>query len=127
MELFTRLMDELDVTPEQAEGGAGALLQFAQARIDSQEFIAVADSIPAISDIIGRSPRYEVPVRGRLRSKLSTMFGGMGELAPLVYPFSRLHLEKAMIAQYVDVLLKYFDDHGEPGVQKQLSRVWQKG
>ena len=32
MELFARLMDELDVTREQAEGGAGSLLQFAQAR-----------------------------------------------------------------------------------------------
>jgi len=55
--LIEQLMDELGVTRQQAEGGAGLLLAFAQNKLGGDQFIEVADSIPAISDIIGKSPR----------------------------------------------------------------------
>ena len=124
MELFARLMDELNVTREQAEGAAGALLQLAQTRLARGDFVRVADTIPGISDIIGKAPRYEVPLRGELRAKLSRLIGGLGGLSPLVRPFGRLNLQKPMIRPFVAVLLRYVREQGGPEIEALLMRVW---
>ena len=124
MELFARLMDELNVTREQAEGAAGALLQLAQARLSQGDFVRVADTIPGISDIIGKAPRYEIPSRSELRAKLSRLLGGLGGLSPLVRPFARLSLQKPMIRRFVEVLLRFFRERGGPEIETLLSRVW---
>ncbi len=124
MELFTRLMDELEVTREQAEGGAGSLLQLAQARLEPDQFVRVADTIPGISDILGKAPRFEVPARGLWRAKLSRLFGGLGGLSPLARPFARLHLERPMIRRFAEVLVRFFGEKGGPEIESQLGGVW---
>ena len=60
MELILWLINELRVSRKQAEGAAGALLQLAQARLSRDQFVLIADTLPAVSDIIGKSPRFEV-------------------------------------------------------------------
>jgi hypothetical protein len=124
MELFFRLMDELGVTREQAEGGAGALLQLAQARLEPSDFVRVADTFPGISDIIGKSPRYEVPTGGQWRAALSRMFGGLGGLAPVAEPFARLRLEKPMIARFAQELKRFFAEKGGAELELVLSGAW---
>lgn len=124
MELLFRLMDDLGVTPEQAEGAAGALLQLAQARLAPHEFVQVADAIPGISDLIGKSPRYEVPTGGEWRATISRIFGGLGGLAPVAEPFSRLRLEKPMIARFKESLERFFGEKGGERVQTLLSAAW---
>jgi hypothetical protein len=124
MELFTRLMDELGVTREQAEGGAGSLLQLAQARLEPDQFVRVADTIPGISDILGKAPRFDVPKGGQLRAKLSRLFGGLGGLFPVARPFSRLHLERPMIRRFAAVLVRFFGEKGGPEIKAQLCSVW---
>lgn len=124
MELFARLMEELDVTREQAEGGAGSLLQLAQARLEPSEFVRVADTIPGISDIIAKAPRFEVPVHRQFLAQLSRLLGGLGGLAPVARPFARLHLEKPIIGHFVEVLLSFFGEKGGTEIRSQLSSVW---
>jgi len=124
MELCYRLMDELSVTPEQAEGAAGALLQLAQARLEPHAFVLVADAGPAVSDIIGKSPRYEVPAGGQWRAALSRLLGGLGGLAPLAEPFARLQLEKPMIARFAQQLVRFFSEKGGVEVETLLRGVW---
>lgn len=124
MELFARLMDELGVTREQAEGGAGSLLQLAQARLEPDQFVRVADTIPGISDIVGKAPRFEVPAGGQFRAQLSRIFGGLGGLFPLAQPFSRLNLEKPMIGRYAEVLLSFFGEKGGTEIKGLLASVW---
>ncbi len=122
--VIARLMKELDITSEQAEGAAGLLLQVAQARMPQEDFLQVADSIPAISDIIAKAPRFVVPARSRLRAKLSRLLGGLGSLAPLAEPFARLRLEKTTIPQCTAVLLAHFQERGGDRVESHLREVW---
>ena len=117
-------MDELEVTREQAEGGAGSLLQLAQSRLKPEQFVQVADTIPGISDIIAKAPRFEVSARGQLVAKLSRIFGGLGGLSPLARPFSRLHLERPMIRQFAKVLVRFFAEKGGSEIESNLAGVW---
>jgi hypothetical protein len=124
MELLFRLMDELGVTREQAEGAAGALLQLAQARIAPQDFVQVADAIPGISDVIAKSPRYTVSTGGEWRTALSRLLGGLGGLGPVAEPFARLRLDKRMAPRVAQELERIFAEKGGLDVQVLLSTAW---
>lgn len=120
MNLVERLMEELGVTREQAEGGAGLLLGFAQRKLSSDEFVEVADTIPAISDIIGKSPRGDIPMPRPLRAALSRWFGGLGDLYVLTKAFDRLGLDKTMLGNFVGVLLRFFRERGGEHIEAYL-------
>ena len=124
MELIHWLMDELDISREQAEGAAGALLELARHRISAEQFVKVADTIPAISDVIGKAPRFVVPPGGKFRESLSRAVGGLGGLKPLVAPFAKLQLDKLHIRSCASSLTRYFGDKGGPEVQQLLAQAW---
>jgi len=120
LNLIEQLMDELGVTRQQAEGGAGLLLGFAQQKLDGDQFVEVADSIPAISDIIGKAPRGEIAVGRPLRVILSRLSGGLGGLHVLATAFDGLDLDKLQLRKFVEVLLRHFREEGGAGVEESL-------
>ena len=124
MDLILWLINELQVTRKQAEGGAGALLQLAQTRIPPEQFVTVADTIPAISDVIGKAPRFEVTEKPRLVENLSRALRGLGGLRPLVDPFARLGLEKTTIRPFAEALARYIAERGNPTAVHLLQQVW---
>ena len=124
MELVERLKEKLGVTRGQAAGGAGLLLHLAQERLTSEEFVQVADTAPAISDIIGKAPRCNTLAISRLRVMVSRRFGGLGELTPLVVPFGKLGLDKAMLRRFSCELLKFFREKGGVKIHEMLQSVW---
>lgn len=121
--LIDWLANELSVSREQAEGGAGLLLCYAKSELGRADFERVADSIPAISDIIGKAPRVELRRRNGLLVFLSLLCGGLGGLAALREAFASLGLEKAMIPRFVDSLVTYFEQQGGPEVRVILQNV----
>ena len=123
MDLVERLMEELRITREQAAGGAGLLLGFAQEKLGRDEFIEVAETIPAISDIIGKAPRCDMAAPHPLRARISRWLGGLGDLSALVKAFGGLGMDKAMIGQFVSVLLGYFRERGGEGIEAHLESV----
>ena len=112
MEIVEHLVRELGVSTRQAQGGAGLLLAFAERRMNHEDFVRVADTIPAISDIIGKAPRIEQRKPAPLREKISRLFGGLGGLAGLVRAFEKLGCDKSMVVRFVDVLASYFREKG---------------
>ncbi len=124
MELILWLINELQVTRKQAEGAAGALLQLAQTRLPGEKFVTVADTIPAISDVIGKSPRFEVTEKPRLDESVSRVFGGLGGLRPLAGPFAKLGLEKTSIRPFAEALNRYLDERGNAAAVHLLQQVW---
>lgn len=124
MNLIEQLMEELGVTRQQAEGGAGLLLGFAQKKINGDRFIKVADSIPAISDIIGKAPRGKIAVGQPFRIVLSRLLGGLGGLYVLAEAFDGLGLDKLQIRKFVEVLLRHFRETGGAKVEESLREAF---
>ena len=123
MEVARRLAEDLGVTAMQAEGGAGLLLGFAEQRLSAEEFARVADTIPAISDVIGKAPRWEIRPASPLRESISRWFGGLGGLAGLVEGFEKLGCEKAMIVDFVNALVEFFREQGGDEIAALLRGV----
>ena len=132
-ELIDKLVLELGMTREQAEGGAGLLLQWAQAHMASDEFLVVADSIPAISDMIGKSPVSTISLnRGPLHlgpllrgwlAWFQQLCGHLGGLAPLAGPLQQLGLPPTSVEPLVAAVLHYFREQGGPEVELLLRRA----
>jgi len=117
-------MDELGVTRQQAEGGAGLLLAFAQKKLSGDQMVEVADSIPAISDIIGKAPRGEIAPGQPARTVLSRLVGGLGGLYVLAEAFSDLGLDKLQLRKFVEVLLRHFREKGGAAVGDSLEAAF---
>ena len=123
MEIVEHLVQELGITSRQAQGGAGLLLEFAQRRLSSEDFVRVADCLPAISDVIGKAPRVVARPPNALKEKLSRLFGGLGGLAGLTGAFEKLGCDKVMVRKFVDALVGFFRGKGGEEIATLLSGV----
>jgi len=123
MELVESLVKELQVTREQAEGGAGLLLQLASKKLSADEFTQVADTIPAISDLLAKSPRGEMRFARPLQARLRRWVGGLGHLSSVADGFATIGLDRPIIPRFVDTLLATFRSRGGPEVETILRSV----
>lgn len=122
-ELVKILEKRLGVTAEQAAGGAGAIFSFAQRRMSANDFRKLADATPAISDLIGKSPRFDPAVGGGLIGWISKYIGGLGALRPLGPVFRQLDLERDSVMRFVDILIQFAEEEGGPQVAAALTKA----
>lgn len=123
MEIVDHLVREVGVTTKQAEGGAGLLLGLVEQRLSPEDFVRVADAIPAISDVIGKAPRTAGRPPSPLRVLLSRWFGGLGGLLILAGGFEKLGCEKTQIGKFVETLIGFFREKGGEEVAELLRGV----
>ena len=114
MEIVEHLIKELGVSTKQAEGGAGLLLEL---------FVQVADTIPAISDVIGKAPRLVNGPIGPVRELLSRWFSGLGNLGVLAPRFEKLGCDKMMIRKFADAMIGFFREKGGDEIAGLLRRA----
>ncbi len=96
------LVHRLGVSPQQALGGAGAIFQLAQGKMNPQAFSSMSQSIPGMSTMLGAAPA--VPASG-----LSSMVGGssLGNAAALASSFQQLNLSPEMVSKFIPVVTNY--------------------
>ncbi len=96
------LIHRLGVSPQQALGGAGAIFQLAQGKMNPQAFASLSQSIPGMSTMLGAAPA--VPASG-----LSSMAGGssLGGAAALASSFQQLDLSPDMVSKFIPVVTNY--------------------
>jgi len=124
MHLIEHLIHELNISRQQAEGGVGLLLQQAQSKLDSDEFLRVAEAIPAVSDLIGKAPQQVRPPSGPLRAAWQRWLSGWGELAPLQSATVELGLDHVAINKFVEVIGKHFREQSGSDVESLLLSTW---
>jgi hypothetical protein len=122
-ELIDKLVLELGITRQQAEGAAGLVLQWAQANMATDKFQKVADSIPAISDVIGKSPLQAAPSPRGWLAWFKRQISGLGSLTPLADPLHQLGLSPAMMEPLVTAVLQHFREQSGSEVELLLNRA----
>lgn len=89
--LVSALTSQLGVSPDQAVGGAGAMLGYAQNKLPADQFGAVSNAIPGSSDIVkaagpmlGGSPLASLADVGGVFSKLGMSPDLISKFAPIL-------------------------------------------
>lgn len=109
-ELVSKLTKELNVTPKQAMGGAGAIFSLIKSRLSPANFSKVAAAVPGMNGFLKAAP--VAGGESGLGSLGSIVPGGSGGLASLATSFSSLGLSPAMISKFAPVLQNYIGSRG---------------
>lgn len=132
-------LDELGVTPTQAVGGSGALLQLAKQQLSSTDYAQLAKSVPGIDKLTGDSGLNQL---GQL-SALSGLLGkgdttvntqtaaavdNVKSLPDVNQAFSALGMDAGLVGQFAPILLQYLGKQGVGGqLLQSLGGIWGVG
>jgi hypothetical protein len=104
-----KLCQQLNVTPEQAAGGAGAIFALAKSRLNPADFSKVASGRARDGGFLKAGPK----TGGSTLGSLSSMVGGQaGDLASLAGSFESMGLSPSMAGEFVPVLENYIGAKG---------------
>jgi hypothetical protein len=120
------LMKKTGVSQVQAAGGAGALLQLAKSKMQSDTFSKLEQSVPGVQGLLGAVPAVQQPsALGGLAGRLSSMTGGAGgtagSLVSLVSAFQQQGMSPQMIQQFIPVVVDYVKNSGGSALAGSLS------
>jgi hypothetical protein len=109
-ELTNLLVSRLGVTPQQASGGAGALLQVAKTRMNPDAFAKLSQQIPDVQQLIAAVPalKQQSGALG-LAGKLASLSGdnSISNLVTAVSIFKQLGMKPEVIQKFAPVVVDY--------------------
>lgn len=121
-ELVGQLTQQLNITPEQATGGAGAIFGLAKSRMSPANFNKIATAVPGINGFLKAAPE---PVSGEVAPATagasglgslgplgSAIPGEAGGVASLATSFQSLKLSPEMVGKFVPVIQNYIGSKG---------------
>ncbi len=126
--LVSMLMKNLNVTQDQAAGGAGTLFATAKEKLSPADFTKVSDALPGIDDLISAASK----IGGTSGSDAASMVGSvtgaqgtsaaqsLGALSGLGDSFSKLGLSPDMIGKFSDTILQYANANGGGDIMNLL-------
>ncbi len=121
-ELVNLLTQKLGVTKEQAEGGAGAILNTAKEKLSDEDFSKVENAVPGMDDLLAAAPKSDA--LGGMLGGLQSFRGGGTEavkgMASLPSSFSKLGLSPDMVGKFTPVVLDYVESKVGATVRKIL-------
>lgn len=131
-------MAALDVTPQQALGGAGALLGLARNQLQPADYAQLLESAPglahftgnsalgqlgALNGLLGMSPGEEAVEAAPAQTE--ELLGNVDSLADVDQAFSALGMESSMVGQFAPLLLQYLGGQGVAGgLLQNLAGIW---
>ena len=107
------LMQQLNVSKAQAQGGAGALMQLAKNRMDAASFQQLTQSVPETKTLLKAAPAVTNASNGLqgLAGDVSALTGVKSStltgLSSLVGSFEKLGMSGNMVQKFVPVLVNY--------------------
>lgn len=119
--LVGQLTNQLNITPAQATGGAGAMFGLAKGRLKPTDFSKVAAAVPGMNGFLKAAPAPESGSGlGSAASMASGGLGGIGAsassgaggLASVAGSFHKLGLSPAMASKFAPVLENYVQKRG---------------
>ncbi|MBA1201644.1 DUF2780 domain-containing protein [Pseudomonas capeferrum] len=130
--LLNTLGSELKVTPEQAVGGAGAMLGLARNNLSDADFEQLTKAVPGLDMISGANALGGLNGIGELlgkqgnsQSALSSVLGNVEDRNDLNSAFSALGMDTGMIGQFAPLILQYLGQQGIGGsLLQSLGSLW---
>jgi hypothetical protein len=123
-ELTNLLVQRLNVTPQQAMGGAGALLQVAQNRMNPTEFAKLSTQVPDIQQLLSAVPALKPQSGlGGLAGKLAGLSGNnsIGTALTAVSIFQQLGMKPETMQKFVPVVMEYVKGNTNGAVAEGLN------
>ena len=124
-------LSQLNVTPQQAVGGTGAMLGLAKNQLSSADYSELAKSVPGIDKLSGGGELGALS--GLLGSSgkaagLDNALGNVKTTNDLNSAFSALGMDSGMIGQFAPVILQYLGQQGVGGsLLSSLGGIWGAG
>ncbi len=109
-ELTNVLVQRLGISPQQAMGGAGALLQVAKTRMNPEAFAKLSQQVPDVSQLLSVVPALQPQSGlGGLAGKLGGLAGGssIGTALTAVSIFQQLGMKPETMQKFVPVVVDY--------------------
>ena len=109
-ELLADFGKELQLTPSQAEGAAGAIFGAARAKLPAGDWAKVSKAVPGMDAMLKAAPS-------------AGPLGAAGGLAGAMAAFQKLGLKPDLVAKAVPLVLKYVGKTGGADVASLLAGV----
>ena len=122
-ELVNLLVEKLDITTQQAEGGAGSIFNTAKQNMSSEDFSKVTTAMPEVESLTDAVPKTNKG-SGTLGT-ISSISGSLGKMAGLYDSFSKLGLSKDMVGKFIPYILDYSKSKGGETVYNLLKTALQ--
>ena len=129
LELVQTLTENLGVTPEQASGGMGALLNYAKQHVETDKFSALTHSIPGADTFLKSVPDVSSVTEsagglGGLINKAAEYNESLKSMNDLKNQFEALGLDIGMISSYVAQAKQYLDTPAGQEAKQMLSEAF---
>jgi hypothetical protein len=134
--LLSALTSQLNVTPEQAVGGTGAMLGLAKNQLSSSDYSQLGKSVPGLDQLSGSNSLGSLGALsgmlgqsgGSKTSGLDGLLGNVKSTNDLNTAFSALGMDSGMIGQFAPVILQYLGGQGaSSSVLGKLAQAWGTG
>ncbi|WP_292996677.1 DUF2780 domain-containing protein [Nitrosomonas sp.] len=100
------LVHRLNISPQQALGGAGAIFQMAQGSMNPQAFATLSKSVPGMDSMLNAAPAMS-NLSGGLSSLMGDKNNKLGNVTALAASFQQLNLSPDMVSQFIPIVTNY--------------------
>jgi hypothetical protein len=127
-------LSSLNLSPQQAVGGTGAMLDLAKNQLPGAQYAQLLQSVPGLDQLVGSNGLQQLsglgsilggsaatPVSGAATAAVSNV----NSLQDLNNAFGALGMDSSMIDQFTPLLLQYLGKQGaDPSLLGSLGSLW---
>jgi hypothetical protein len=108
--LVQTLSKQLNVSEDQAAGGAGAIFQYAKGALSGDDYGKVEKAVPEAADLVKKAPATDAT--SAVGGALGKTAGSAAGLAGLTSSFEKLGLSSDMVGKFTPIVVNYVDQKG---------------
>lgn len=124
----------LNVTPQQAVGGTGALLSLAQNSLGGEQYSQLTGAVPGLDQLTGSNGLSQLGALGGLlggaqqapvSAQTGALLNNVSNMQQLNQAFSALGMQSGLVAQFAPILLQFLGTQGVGNsLLQNLSGAW---
>ena len=120
--LVQTLASQLNVSEDQAAGGAGAIFNYAKGALPTDDYTKVEKAVPEAAELVKKAPAAD-STTSAVGGAVGKAAGNAAGLASLGSSFEKLGLNSDMVGKFVPVVVNYVDKKGGSEVGGLLRNV----